>query len=187
MSGKRKTTIKDFESWISAYKDRRGELMMRPEDGALLVLDPKQEFPVRRGYDAISVLQRNTPNKLRETATTHLGEVAITRQETIEQAQTHFQTVESQLLEKVKEWKTVQDPIIRIGITKEIGVLQKQVEEASTALQTAITPYRYKVDTTRVETFSEYGIKNEKESILSMLQSYPITLQERAFIEEKKA
>ena len=63
MSGKRKTTIKDFESWISAYKDRRGELMMQPENGTLVVLDPKQEFPVRRGYDAISVLQRNTPNK----------------------------------------------------------------------------------------------------------------------------
>ena len=91
------------------------------------------------------------------------------------------------MLEKVKEWKTVQDPIIRIGITKEIGVLQKQVEEASTALQTAITPYRYKVDTTRVETFIQYGIKNEKEMILSILQSYPITLQERAFIEEKTA
>ena len=187
MSGKRKIAIKDFEGWVSAYKDRRGDLIMRPEDGALLVLDPKQVFPVRKGYDAIYVLQRTTPNKIQETAIKRLEEIGATRQENVDQAQTHFQTVEHQLLEKVKEWKTVQDPIIRIGITKEIGVLQKQVSEASTALQHAITPFRYGIDGGVVELLLDYETKREKEKIISMLRSYPITLQERSFTEEKKA
>lgn len=187
MSEKRKPAIKDFQGWISSYKDRRGDLMMLPENGTLVVLNPKQEFPVRRGYDAISILQRNAPNKLRETAIKQVGETAITHKEIIDQAQTHFQTVEQQLLEKVKEWKTVQDPIVRFGITKEIGVLQKQVSEAATTLQSALSVSRYGVNEDIVELLLEYETKRMKKKTISILRSYPITLQERTFTEEKKA
>jgi len=50
--------------------------------------------------------------------------------------------IEKELFAKVEERSITQDPLTRIGITRTVGSLQRDLELASDALQTAMTPVR---------------------------------------------
>jgi len=186
MSDKR--TIKDIQSWITSYKDRKQPtLKMRATDGALLVLDPKdlsktiREYPVRRGYDLISLLQRS---QHLDKANEILQAIKLTREERIEQAMEEVHRIEKELFAKVEERSITQDPLTRIGITRTVGSLQRDLELASDALQTAMTPVRNLIETYNPP-FDPVD-DTKRYQIVSMIQSFPYTFEERSIPIVKK-
>ena len=172
------SSAKNYESWISSYKDRKQTaLQMRPTDGTLLVLDSKntsktlREFPVRRGYDLVSLLQKS---KHLEEASATLQTIQPAQEERITLAQEEFQRIEKELLAKVEERHRASDPALRFQITQKIGELQRNIAFASEALQKAIVPVRYAINT-----------EHEKR-IISMAYTFPYTFEERSIPIVKK-
>lgn len=168
----RMSSIKDLDGWIASYKGRKqGALQMRPTDGALLVVDPKtpskilKTFPVRRGYDLVSLLQRN---QQLETVKKTLEELKPVQEERIALATEIYQRVEKELLEKVVERRNTADPMARIKLTQQVGELQREMETASEALQTAVTPVRYDI-----EAFYQ-------NNMVRTVYSFPYTFEERS-------
>jgi len=171
--------VKNFESWILAYKDRKQPtLRMRPTDGALLVVDPKEsskvfrEFPVRRGDDLLSLLQTTIPPEL--------NAIQTARTEKIEIAKEEVQQIEKELLTKIEERRAIKDIVPRIALTRKIGELQQNLAKASCRLQDAIVPSRYAMQVEVLQNVLDPDTKKLTYKIISVVQSFPYTFEERS-------
>jgi hypothetical protein len=176
----KKQVVNDFDSWIRFYKDRRqSTLRMRPTDGALLVMDSKEpskvsrEFPMRRGYDLISLFQQR---RHIDQATATLESIQTARQEKKDLALEEIHRIEKELLAKVEERRVTNDPVSRIEITRKVGELQKELAAASDAFEKVVVPICYSVE------------MEHNEKLMNMIQSFPYTFEERSIpIAKKKA
>jgi hypothetical protein len=181
------SSVKNFESWILAYKDRKqSTLQMRPTDGALLVVDAKEpskvlrEFPVRRGDDLLTLLQTSTPPTLQA--------IHAARTEKIEIAKEEVQRIEKQLLIKIEERVAIKDVLPKIEITRKIGELQRDLAKASCILQDAIIPYRSAVEVEVIQNVLDPDTKKLSYKTISIVQTLPYTFEERSIpIATKKA
>lgn len=181
------SSVKNFESWILAYKDRKQPtLQMRSTDGALLVVDAKEqskvirEFPVRRGDDLLSLLQTSTPPTLQA--------IHAARTEKIEIAKEEVQRIEKQLLTKIEERRAIKDVLPRIELTRTIGELQQALAKASCILQDAIIPYRNATDVEVIQNVLDPDTKKLTYKTISVVQTLPYTFEERSIpIATKKA
>lgn len=175
----RMISVKNFDSWIVAYKDRKQPtLRMRPTDGALLVVDAKdpskilREFPVQRGDDLLTLLQSTTPPGLEAIQTS--------RKERIEVAKEEVQRIEKELLTKIEERVATKDTLPRIELTRKIGELQRNLAIASSSLQDAIIPYRYAIDVEVLQNVLDPETKKLTYKTISIAKSYPYTFEERS-------
>jgi len=183
----RMSSVKNFESWILAYKDRKQlTLQMRSTDGALLVVDAKEqskvirEFPVRRGDDLLTLLQTSTPPTLQA--------IHAARTEKIEVAKEEVQRIEKQLLTKIEERRAIKDVLPRIQLTRTIGELQQALAKASCILQDAIIPYRNATDVEVIQNVLDPDTKKLTYKTISVVQTLPYTFEERSIpIATKKA
>jgi hypothetical protein len=111
-----------------------------------------------------------------EEASATLQTIQPAQEERITLAQEEFQRIEKELLAKVEERHRTSDPALRFQITQKIGELQRNIALASEALQKAIVPVRYAINT-------EY-----EKQIISMAYTFPYTFEERSIpIVKKKA
>ena len=180
-------SVKNFESWILAYKDRKQPtLQMRPTDGALLVVDAKEpskvlrEFPVRRGDDLLTLLQSSTPPTVQAIQTA--------RNEKIDIAKEEVQRIEKELLTKIEERRSTKDTIPRIELTRKIGELQRDLAKASSVLQDAILPSRHTIQVEVMQNVLDPDTKKPSYKSISIVQSLPYTFEERSIpIATKKA
>ena len=173
------SSIKNFDSWMLAYKDRKqSTLRMRPTDGALLVLDAKdlskvlREFPVGRGDDLLTLLHSSTPPDVQA--------IKEARSEKIEIAKEEVQQIEKQLLTKIEERRAIKETLPRIEITRKIGELQQALAKASCVLQDAIIPYRFATDVEVIQNVLDPETNKKTYKTISVVQSYPYTFEERS-------
>jgi len=159
---------------------------MRPTDGALLVVDAKdpskvlREFPVRRGDDLITLLQ--------SSSSPTLDAIKMARTEKIEVAKEEVQRIEKELLTKIDERRATKDTLPRIELTRSIGKLQLDLAKASTILQDAIIPSRVAMQVEVMQNVLDPDTKKLSYKSMSVIQSYPYTLEERSIpIAMKKA
>jgi predicted LPLAT superfamily acyltransferase len=187
----RMAAVKDFDSWIASYKDRKQPaLRMDPTNGSLLVTDPKDStkilktFPMRRGYDLITLFKHS--HHLEE-ATKTLQALKPAYEERLELAKETFQRLEKELLAKIYERRSTTDPMIRIKITQKIGELQRDLAIASEAVQKTITPVRYALEAEVMKNVLDPDTRKETYQIISIAKTYPYTFEERSIpIEAKK-
>jgi hypothetical protein len=162
--------VKDFESWIASYKDRKqSTLRMDPSNGALLVMDaskPIKTFPMRRGYDLLSSRS--------EEARKAIQALKPSREERLDVAKEVFQRLEKELLAKIEERRNTADPMARIRVTKKIGELQRDIFAASEAVQKAMTPIRYVVE------MEHYNSRANTSQMVTIVRSLPYTFEERS-------
>jgi hypothetical protein len=139
--------VSNIDNWFTFYKQKYANLVKRSVDGALLVLDPEtlnrkspvKIFEIPKGIDAITAMQNP---ELRAQASTHLEELRGKRQEMIQQTFAEYKDVETQLLEKIAEWRQT-EPGTRIQLANEIGALQAKLEERNRAVEQAKYPHRF--------------------------------------------
>jgi chorismate mutase len=184
------TSVKDFETWITSYKDRKQKtFQMRPTDGALLVMDSKNNskviktFPVRRGYDLFSLLRRP---ESKNDALEVLKTLTPAQEERIALITETFQRVEKELLSTIEERRHTADPMSKIKLTQKVGELQRGLELVSEELQTTLTPVRYPVETEVTQNIVDVDTKKKSKTIISIVYSFPYTFEERT-IEGKMA
>jgi chorismate mutase len=162
---------------------------MRPTDGALLVMDSKdtskviKTFPVRRGYDLLSLLRRSGSTK---DALELLKTLTPAQEERITLIMETFQRVEKELLTTIEERQHAADPMSKIKLTQKVGELQRGLELVSEELQTTLTPVRYSVETEVLENIVDPDTKKKTKKIITTMYSFPYTFEERT-IQGKKA
>ena len=140
--------ISNTADWFRFYAQKYANLVVRPEDGALLVLGPTamdrespiKTFPIPKGVDALSAVL--DPAQV-AAASAILAAGTAARQEATATADEAFRATEKQMLEAVSVWRTGTNAAERAIAALEVGRLQAELQTLDRARQDARYPHRY--------------------------------------------
>jgi hypothetical protein len=186
--------IHDVGSWFQYYKHgKTTNLVVRPSDGALLVLDKdlRMEAPVKvldvpKAVDALAVLQRadgaSASTDIRARAGSHMEVLRAAREEAIRAAEVAFREVEQSLLETMESWKQAEGEGARRVIALRIGELQKELADLDASRRTARYPHRYLQNKPVSRMLINYEERNESQVSMWVAQ-HPLTAAAERSIE----
>jgi hypothetical protein len=143
--------VTNVDDWIKGTAKRYGNLILRPSDGAMLVLDPTtmdvsspvKTFERTKAIDAIGYLNQGADPQLREQSATRMATLASERSAATESINELFRAKERELLERHSQWKLAENSAIRSSLATEIGSLQKDLAELDLQRRQATFPKRY--------------------------------------------
>jgi hypothetical protein len=180
--------ISDAETWIKYYNAKYTNLGIRKSDGAYLIYhtekekgdEPAKVINVRRGYDAIVLANYGATKELRDSAGEKLKLIQTTNTGLFEQLSKDYKTIETELLEKVNEYKSIEDDrISKAKLAKIIGKLQKDLAEVDEKRYNTIYPLRYLSDKIVPYKYIEYESKSDTNKAISILSNLTTTPADR--------
>jgi hypothetical protein len=186
--------ISDIASWFQYYKHgKTTNLVVRPSDGALLVLDKdlNRESPVKvlevpRAVDALVALQgagaAAAQESLRASATTRMDMLTTTRRDATAAAEAAYREREQALLEAVEAWKQAEGESARRQAAVTVGELQKDLAALDAERRAAKYPHRYIRDDMVSRMHINYEERNES-NVNMWVTQHPLTVAAERSIE----
>lgn len=182
--------ISDIASWFQYYKHgKTTNLVVRPSDGALLVLDKdlRMEAPVKvlevpRAVDALVALQGGAAvaasaaaDSIRASATSRMEMLTSSRRDSTNAAEAAYREREQALLEAVESWKQADSEGARREAAVTVGELQKDLAVLDAERRAARYPHRYIRDDTVSRMHINYEERNES-NVNMWVTQHPLTV-----------
>lgn len=162
--------ISNIDDWLRFYKQKYTNLVIRPSDGAFLVLGPTsldrenpiKTFPMRKGADAVQYVVGGENADIRAAAGEHLKTAAAERHAAVAAADAAYRSVEKEMLGAVQTWKNTATTAERAVAALEVGRLQAHMVTLDRGRQEARYPQRFIQSATLPRQLINYETRDER-------------------------
>lgn len=143
--------IHSADQWLTEYAKLYSNLLFRPSDNTMLVLNPSTldvKSPVAKfkqvgtGIDALIGVTSNN-EKVRASSEAHLEALQKIRHDAVDVATQTFRDIEQVLLKAVAGWRNASEDGVRTDLLTQIGQLQVDMARLDDQRRHARYPHRY--------------------------------------------
>ncbi len=147
--------VTNIETWVQ-YSKRYINIVRRPRDGALLVLNPAnmdlenpaKEIPFTKAVDAIAYLATGENSNIRAQAATRMATIASERATAIQVLNTTIRQKQRELLDVHRSWVMAtasqnQDSATAVAAATAAAALQRELADLDRLRQETRYPHRF--------------------------------------------